>query len=97
MKLGDIDLLQATDRRMNDVRGGHAGMLFQQPKRMLDPTSTVGTQVAEPLRRFRGMRRTAARAAAIELLRDVGIPEPERRALPTTASSAASHGGADEL
>jgi peptide/nickel transport system ATP-binding protein len=80
MTLDDVDLLRATDRRMNEIRGGRIGMLFQQPKRMLDPTSTVGTQVAEPLRRFRGMNRATARKATVELLRDVGIPEPDRRA-----------------
>jgi peptide/nickel transport system ATP-binding protein len=78
--LGDVDLLTANERTMNMVRGGEVGVLFQQPKRMLDPTATVGAQVAEPLRRFRGMSRRQARAAAVELLRDVGIPEPARRA-----------------
>ncbi|MFD1542072.1 ABC transporter ATP-binding protein [Nonomuraea guangzhouensis] len=80
MTLDDVDLLRATDRRMDQIRGGRIGMLFQQPKHMLDPTSTVGAQVAEPLRRFRGMNRATARQATIELLRDVGVPEPERRA-----------------
>jgi peptide/nickel transport system ATP-binding protein len=80
MTLDQVDLLRTTDRGMNEIRGGRIGMLFQQPKRMLDPTSTVGAQVAEPLRRFRGMNRAAARRATVELLRDVGVPEPERRA-----------------
>jgi peptide/nickel transport system ATP-binding protein len=80
MTLDGVDLLHASDKRMNSIRGGRIGVLFQQPKRMLDPTSTVGTQVAEPLRAFRGMNRATARKAAVELLRDVGIPEPERRA-----------------
>jgi peptide/nickel transport system ATP-binding protein len=80
LTLGGEDLLRATGRRMNSIRGGSIGTLFQQPKRMLDPTSTVGAQVAEPLRRFRGMSRSAARRATVELLADVGIPEPERRA-----------------
>jgi peptide/nickel transport system ATP-binding protein len=78
--LGDEDLLHARERRMNAVRGGMIGTLFQQPKRMLDPTATVGAQVAEPLRRFRHMSRSAARRATVELLADVGIPEPARRA-----------------
>jgi peptide/nickel transport system ATP-binding protein len=80
MTLDGVDLLAASEKRMNDIRGGHLGMLFQQPKHMLDPTSTVGAQVAEPLRRFRGMNRAAARTATVELLRDVGVPEPDRRA-----------------
>jgi peptide/nickel transport system ATP-binding protein len=80
MNLDGVDLLTASERTMNTVRGGHVGVLFQQPKRMLDPTATVGAQVAEPLRRFRGMSRREAKAATIDLLCDVGIPEPARRA-----------------
>ncbi|WP_190812781.1 ABC transporter ATP-binding protein [Saccharopolyspora pogona] len=80
MTLAGQDLLRATDKEMNSIRGGRVGTLFQQPKRMLDPTCTVGAQIAEPLRRFRGMNRAAARRTTVELLRDVGIPEPERRA-----------------
>ncbi|MDA3625518.1 ABC transporter ATP-binding protein [Saccharopolyspora sp. WRP15-2] len=80
MTLGGHDLLRATDKEMNSIRGGQVGVLFQQPKRMLDPTCTAGAQIAEPLRRFRGMSRSAARRTTVELLRDVGIPEPERRA-----------------
>jgi peptide/nickel transport system ATP-binding protein len=80
MTLDGIDLLTASERTMNTVRGGRVGVLFQQPRRMLDPTATVGSQVAEPLRRFRGMSRREARDAAVDLLRDVGIPEPARRA-----------------
>ncbi|RBM12672.1 ABC transporter ATP-binding protein [Streptomyces sp. PT12] len=74
------DLLAAGERRMNAIRGGTIGMLFQQPKRMLDPTATVGAHVAEPLRRFGRLSRAAARRATVELLADVGIPEPRRRA-----------------
>jgi peptide/nickel transport system ATP-binding protein len=80
LSLDGVDVLAASERTMNTVRGGRVGVLFQQPKRMLDPTATVGAQVAEPLRRFRGMSRREARAAAVDLLRDVGIPEPARRA-----------------
>ena len=55
-------------------------MLFQQPKVMLDPTARVGGQVAEALRRHRGVGRREAKARVVEMLRDVGIPEPARRA-----------------
>jgi len=77
--LDGVDLLGLSDRAMNKVRGGRIGALFQQPKRMLDPTSTVGAQVAEPLRRYLGMNRHSARQAAVDLLADVGIAEPDRR------------------
>jgi peptide/nickel transport system ATP-binding protein len=80
MTLDGDDLLTASEPAMNRIRGGRVGVLFQQPKRMLDPTATVGAQVAEPLRRFRGMSRREARDAVVGLLRDVGIPEPARRA-----------------
>ncbi len=60
LSLDGIDLLTASEATMNTVRGGRVGVLFQQPKRMLDPTATVGAQVAEPLRRFRGMSRREA-------------------------------------
>ncbi len=80
IRLGDVDLLHASEKQMNAVRGGHVSMLFQQPRRMLDPTSSVGAQVAEPLRRHLGLGRSEARGRVLELLVDVGIAEPERRA-----------------
>ena len=73
------DLLAASDARMNQVRGGEIGMLFQQPKAMLDPSSRVGAQIAEPLQQHRGMSRREAAREAIALLESVGIPLPERR------------------
>lgn len=80
LQLGDVDVLNASERAMNEVRGRRISMLFQQPKRMLDPTSTVAAQVAEPLRRHAGLSRAQAHARVVELLADVGIAEPERRA-----------------
>lgn len=78
--LGAIDVLHASEHEMNHIRGARISMLFQQPKRMLDPTATVGAQVAEPLRLCLGLSRSQAHARVIELLADVGIAEPERRA-----------------
>ncbi|SEE29398.1 ABC transporter ATP-binding protein [Ruania alba] len=80
LRFDGTDLLTAPDARLNKIRGDHIGMLFQQPKRMLDPTATVAQQVGEPLRRHLGMSRKAAHEHAVELLADVGIAEPERRA-----------------
>jgi peptide/nickel transport system ATP-binding protein len=80
IRLGDVDVLNATERQMNRIRGGRISMLFQQPKRMLDPTASVAAQVAEPLRRYLGLGRSEAHARVVELLADVGIAEPERRA-----------------
>ena len=67
-------------KRRNEVRGNKVAMLFQQPKVMLDPTARVGSQVAEALRQHRKVGRREAKARVVELLRDVGIPEPARRA-----------------
>ena len=69
-----------TESKLNELRGGKIGMIFQQPQAMLDPTATVGSQVAESLRLHRRLDRNAARLRAVELLRDVGIPEPAERA-----------------
>ncbi len=82
---GDVDLdgedvLAMSSKRRNHVRGNKVAMLFQQPKVMLDPTARVGSQVAESLRQHRKVGRRDAKARAVELLRDVGIPEPARRA-----------------
>lgn len=74
------DLLTMPTRRRNEVRGSRVAMLFQQPKVMLDPTARVGSQVVEALRRHRTVSRREAKARVVELLRDVGIPEPARRA-----------------
>ncbi|WP_432876786.1 ABC transporter ATP-binding protein [Kribbella sp. CA-245084] len=80
MTLDGTDLRSLRGRDVDKLHGGRIGMLFQQPRRMLDPTATVGGQVAEPLVRHLGMSRRDARRRVLELLADVGIDEPERRA-----------------
>src|SRR5215210_2358465 len=79
-RLDGEDILEMSSKRRNQVRGNRVAMLFQQPKVMLDPTARVGSQVAESLRRHRKVGRREAKARVVELLRDVGIPEPARRA-----------------
>lgn len=74
------DVLAMSPKRRNEVRGSKVAMLFQQPKVMLDPTARVGGQVAEALRQHRKVSRRQARERVVEMLRDVGIPEPARRA-----------------
>jgi peptide/nickel transport system ATP-binding protein len=74
------DILSMSQRQLNHLRGGRIAMLFQQPQAMLDPTSRVGTQVAEPMRIHRNVDRTSAKARVLELLGEVGIPDPSARA-----------------
>ena len=61
------------------IRGKEIGIIFQEPSAALNPAYTVGRQVAEPLRVHMGMSKDQARQRVIELFREVGIPDPEKR------------------
>ncbi|MEQ8340012.1 MAG: ABC transporter ATP-binding protein [Marinovum algicola] len=76
---GETDLTQSTQEAMRGIRGNEIGMIFQEPMTALNPVFTVGRQLTEGLRLHRGMSRRQARARALELLRQVRMPEPERR------------------
>jgi peptide/nickel transport system ATP-binding protein len=78
--LHGIDLLALSEAEMNHIRGGRVALLFQQPRAALDPTSKVGSQVAEGARLHCGAARREAWNRGIGLLADVGIAEPKRRA-----------------
>jgi peptide/nickel transport system ATP-binding protein len=73
------DLLQASDARMREVRGNRISMIFQEPMTSLNPVFSVGDQIGESLRLHAGLDAPQARARAIEMLRQVGIPAPEKR------------------
>ncbi len=73
------DLLGLSRRALADLRGDRLAMIFQEPMTSLNPAFTVGTQLAEVLVRHRGASPAAAREAAIEMLRRVRIPAPEKR------------------
>lgn len=73
------DLIQASEARMRDVRGNRISMIFQEPMTSLNPVYTVGDQIGETLRLHAGLDARAARERAIDMLRQVGIPAPERR------------------
>jgi oligopeptide/dipeptide ABC transporter ATP-binding protein len=73
------DLLQLSSDEMRKIRGERIAMIFQQPTSSLNPVWTAGRQIAEVLEIHRGMKRQAATARSLELLRMVGIPDPERR------------------
>jgi peptide/nickel transport system ATP-binding protein len=74
-----IDLLSLSSRRLRHVRGRQISYVFQEPMTSLNPVFTIGRQIGEVLRRHLGLSRSAARARALELLRLVRIPAPERR------------------
>ncbi len=79
VRFGGLDLLTLPDRAMRPLRGGRIAMIFQEPMTSLNPIYTVGRQIAETLRRHKGLSRKAARARAIELLERVGISDPGKR------------------
>ncbi len=73
------DLTAADDRSMRRVRGNDISMIFQEPMSSLNPLHTVERQIGEILSVHRGMGKAAARKRTLELLSDVGIPDPETR------------------
>ncbi|KRS17346.1 ABC transporter ATP-binding protein [Roseovarius indicus] len=75
----EIDLAKTPQNLMRTIRGNQIGMIFQEPMTALNPVFTIGRQLTEGLRLHKNMDRKAARARALELLREVRIPEPERR------------------
>jgi peptide/nickel transport system ATP-binding protein len=79
ISLGSEDLLSATDDRMRQVRGNDISMIFQEPMTSLNPVYTVGDQIAETVRLHQGLSRRDARDKAIEMLKAVSMPAPEKR------------------
>jgi oligopeptide/dipeptide ABC transporter ATP-binding protein len=73
------DLLKMSDDEIRLVRGGKMGFIFQDPISSLNPTMTIGRQIAESMQQHLGLNRTEARLRTIKLLRQVGIPDAERR------------------
>ncbi len=73
------DLLQATPEDMRRLRGKEMSVVFQEPMSSLNPVFRVGEQIAEVLRIHAGMSPRQARERALELLGEVGIPEPRAR------------------
>ncbi|MDF2810539.1 MAG: dppD [Microvirga sp.] len=80
-KSGQVqDLTRLHDESLRQVRGNDIAMIFQEPMTSLNPVFTIGEQIAEPMRIHLGRSYRDATAAAVRLLADVGIPDPERRA-----------------
>ncbi|MFC8434274.1 dipeptide ABC transporter ATP-binding protein [Streptomyces sp. NPDC057253] len=74
------EIVGAPEASLTRLRGRTASMVFQEPATALDPLTRVGAQIAEVVRNHRDVSRSQAAREAVELLRRVGIPEPERRA-----------------
>ncbi|HTO43586.1 MAG TPA: ABC transporter ATP-binding protein [Burkholderiales bacterium] len=73
------DLLALSEEQMREVRGNAISMIFQEPMTSLNPALTVGRQIAESLTVHRGLSRHDAMGKAVDMLRRVRMPEPERR------------------
>ena len=74
------DLLQYSDKKMESVRGKEISMVFQDPMTSLNPTMKVGKQIMEGLIKHQKMSKGEAKQRAIEMLKMVGLPTPEKRA-----------------
>jgi ABC-type glutathione transport system ATPase component len=79
-RTGDsVDLAEASQDFMRELRGNQIGMIFQEPMTSLNPVFTIERQLVDGLKAHRGLKRDEARDRALELLRGVRVPEPERR------------------
>ena len=76
---GQLDLGKTDQDLMRTIRGNEIGMIFQEPMTALNPVFTVGRQLTEGLRLHKGMTKKEAEDRALDLLKQVRIPEPERR------------------
>ena len=75
------DLRHAQERRLQEVRGGEIGTIFQEPMSALNPVHRIGKQLVEAIRIHKDVTPRDALQHAVELLDRVGIPSPERRAM----------------
>src|SRR5262252_3777214 len=79
IRIDGQDVLALDKRSLRELRGGLVSMIFQEPMTALDPVYTIGTQIAETVRRHTGCDKGAARARALELLELVRIPSAAQR------------------
>ncbi len=79
LRLDGTDLLALEGEALRAIRGRRIAMIFQDPMTSLNPVFTVADQITESLRAHRRMSGADARARALELLQEVGIPDPEAR------------------
>jgi len=79
VRLRGIDLLKLSEPEMRKLRGNRISMIFQEPMTSLNPVLTIGRQIAETVQLHQQASRAEAWKRAVEMLRVVQIPEPERR------------------
>ena len=79
IKFKGEELTTASAERLREIRGNDIAMIFQDPMTSLNPVFTVGEQIAEALRLHRKLDKKQAWAAAIDAMKEVSIPSPERR------------------
>ena len=79
VKLEGQSLLDIPFHKMQDIRGSRVSMIFQDALSSLNPVLTICDQISEPLRIHQHLSKKAAREKALEMLRLVGIPAPEKR------------------
>src|SRR2546423_14909667 len=73
------NLLTMSSARLREIRGNDVAMIFQDPMTSLNPVHRIGAQLVEAIQLHRDVSQKEARGRALELLRAVGIPRPERR------------------
>src|SRR5487761_1135382 len=79
IKLDGVDVVNLSEKDMRDVRGNHVAMVFQDSLTSLNPTMTVGEQIAEQIRRHQKTTKAEATAKAADALATVGFPRPHER------------------
>ena len=79
VNLSDLDVFQLSENQMRTIRGRRISIIFQEPSTSLNPVMTVGDQILEVIHQHTELRAEAARSRAIDWLKKVGLPEPERR------------------
>src|SRR5699024_7079944 len=79
VKLDGEEVTAKSDKQMEAMRGKEMGMIFQDPMTSLNPTMRIGKQITEGLIKHQNMSKDEAKKRGIDLLKLVGIPNPERR------------------
>ncbi|NDV26531.1 ABC transporter ATP-binding protein [Desulfovibrio sp. JC010] len=75
----DQDLVQLSEQKLQKIRGNHLSMVFQEPMTSLNPVFKIGDQIGETLRLHKGLDKKQAAEAAVDALKLVGIPNPQKR------------------